>query len=88
MALYYFDIRKGTALMQDDEGSEFASQEAAAQGAARSAAEIGTDRLAKSDFSDVVVEVRDERNQRLCTVTASMKVDWHTPRPQPHSWSV
>lgn len=40
MALYYFDIRKGTDLMQDDEGSEFASQEAAAQGAARSAAEL------------------------------------------------
>lgn len=87
MALYYFDIRKGTDLMRDDEGSEFASPEAAAQGAARSAAEIGTGRLAKSDFSDVVIEVRDERNQRLCTVTASLKVDCHAPQPQPHSWS-
>ncbi|MBM6583034.1 hypothetical protein ILT44_22780 [Microvirga sp. BT689] len=76
--LYYFDIRKGTDLIRDDKGSEFASQEAAARGTARSAAEIGAGQLAKSDFSDVV-EVRDERNQRLCTVTASMKDDWHTP---------
>ncbi len=86
-ALYYFDISKGPDLMRDDEGSEFASPEAAAQGAARSAAEIGTGRLAKSDFSDVVIEVRDGRNQRLCTVTASMTVDWHAPQLQHHSWS-
>jgi hypothetical protein len=25
--------------------------------------------------------VRDERGQRVCTVTASMKIDWHAPRP-------
>ncbi|WP_376771024.1 DUF6894 family protein [Microvirga soli] len=80
-------MRKGTDLIRDDEGSEFASQEAGAQGTARATAEIGAGRLAKCDFSDVVVKVRDERNQRLSTVTASMKVDWHTPRPQPHSWS-
>ena len=85
MALYYFDIRKGTDLMRDDEGSEFASPEAAVQGAARSATEIGISRLAKSVLSDVVIEVRDGRNQRLCTVTASMTVDWRAPQLQPHS---
>jgi hypothetical protein len=46
-------------------------------GAARSAAEIGTGRLAKGDTSDVVIEVRDEHGQRVFTVTASMKIDWH-----------
>jgi len=85
MALYYFDIGRGTDFIQDDEGSDFATPEAAAQGAARSAAETGTGRLAKSDFSDVVIEVRDERSQRLRTVTASMRIDWQAPKPQPHS---
>jgi hypothetical protein len=50
-------------------------------GAARSAAEIGTSWLTRGDFSDVVIEVRDERGQRVCTVTASMKIDRHTPQP-------
>ena len=63
----------------DDEGAEFDSLEAAMQAAARSAAEIGTSRLAKGDTSDVVIEVRDEQNQRVCTVTASMKIERHGP---------
>jgi hypothetical protein len=76
MARYYFDLCEGTEFMRDDEGSEFDSLDAAVQGAARSAAEIGTGRLARGDLSDVVIEVRDER-QRVCTVRASMKVDRH-----------
>jgi hypothetical protein len=81
LARYYLDIRNGEQLLRDDEGTEFDSLDAAVQGAARSAAEIGTGRLAKGDTSDVVIEVRDERGQRVFTVTASMKIDWHAPRP-------
>jgi hypothetical protein len=74
--------------VRDDEGAEFDSLEAAVQAAARSAAEIGTSRLAKGDTSDVVIEVRDEQNQRVCTVTASMRIERHGPSHQePHSWS-
>ena len=52
------------------------------------AAEIGTNRLAKGDTSDVIIEIRDERNQRVCTVTASMKIERHNLRSQaPHPWS-
>jgi hypothetical protein len=51
------------------------------QGAARSATEIGTSRLAKGDTSDVVIEVRDQHNQRVVTVTASMTIEWHDPSP-------
>ncbi len=78
MPRYYFDILNGTDSVHDDEGTEFDSLDAAVHAAKRSAAEIGTNRLAKGDTSDVVIEVRDERNQRVCTVTASMKVDRHT----------
>ena len=81
LARYYLDIRNGEQLLRDDEGTEFDSLDAAVQGAVRSAAEIGTGRLAKGDTSDVVIEVRDEGGQRVFTVTASMKIDWHAPRP-------
>ena len=53
---------------RDDEGSDFHSLDAAVQAATRSPAEIGTDRLAKGDTSDVVIGVRDEHNQRICTI--------------------
>ena len=81
MARYYLDVYHGEQLMRDDEGSEFDSLDAAVQGAARSAAEIGTSWLAKGDTHDVVIEVRDERDQRVVTVTASMTIDRHNPLP-------
>jgi hypothetical protein len=85
---YYFDIHHGAHSVRDDQGAEFDSLDAAVQAATRSAAEIGTGRLAKGDTSDVVVGVRDERGQRVCTIKASMEIDWHVPRSQgPHPWS-
>jgi hypothetical protein len=73
---------------RDDEGTEFDDPDAAVQATARSAAEIGTGRLAKGDTSDVVIEVRDERGQRVCTVRASMTIEQHLPSPHnPHPWS-
>lgn len=81
MARYYIDIRDGKQLVRDDEGFEFDSPGAAMRAAARSATEIGTSKLAKGDTSDVVIEVRDEQDQRIVTVTASMKIEWHDPLP-------
>ncbi len=81
MARYYIDIRDGEQLVRDDEGFEFDSPGAAMRAAARSATEIGTSKLAKGDTSDVVIEVRDEQDQRIVTVTASMKIEWHDPLP-------
>ncbi|WP_457093055.1 DUF6894 family protein [Microvirga sp. P5_D2] len=73
--------------MHDDEGAEFDSLDSAVQAAARSA-EIGIGRLAKGDTRRIVIEVRDERGQRVCTVKASIEIDWHVPRSQgPHPWS-
>jgi hypothetical protein len=74
--------------VRDDEGTEFDSLDAAVQAAARSAAEIGTDRLAKGDTSDIVMVVRNEQNQQVCTVRASMEIKRHSPpRHDPHPWS-
>ena len=88
MARYYFDIQDGAQSVPDDEGAEFHSVDAAMQAAARSAAEIGTGRLAKGDTSDVVIKVRDERGQRVCTVRASMEIERHLPSTHnPHPWS-
>ena len=81
MTRYYLDIRDGEHLLRDDEGTAFDSLDAVMQGTARSAVEIGTGRLAKGNTSDVVIEVRDERGQRVLTVTASMKINWHIPQP-------
>ena len=83
MWLAYFDVRHGTDLLRDDEGAEFDSLDAAIRGAARSAAEIGTDRLARGDLSDVVIEIRDEHDQRVVTVTASMQIERHDLSSQP-----
>jgi hypothetical protein len=88
VARYYFNIHDGARSVQDDEGGEFNSLDAAVQAAARLAAEIGAGRLVKSDISDVVIGVRDERGQRVCTIRASMEINWHVPRPQAtHPWS-
>jgi hypothetical protein len=81
VARYYFDIQERAQVVHDDEGAEFDSLDAAIQGAAHSAAEIGTGRLAKGDTSDVVIAVRDEGGERVVTVTASMTIDRHTPQP-------
>jgi hypothetical protein len=88
VARYYFDIHDGAHSVRDDEGSDFRSLGAAVPAATRSAAEIGTDRLAKGDTSDVVISMRDEHNQPICTIRASMEINWHVPQPQaPHPWS-
>lgn len=89
MPCYYFDILNGTDYVHDDEGTEFDSLDAAVHAATRSVAEIGTGRLVRGDISDVIIKVRDERNQRVCNVTASMTIERHKPPSQDlHLWSV
>jgi len=83
VARYYFDIHDGAEFVRDEEGFEFDNLEAAVQAATHSAAEIGQDRLVKGDFSDVVIEVRDEHYQKVLTVTASMRINRHHPLPEP-----
>jgi hypothetical protein len=88
VARYYFDVQDGAQSVRDDDRAEFDSLDAAVQAATRSAAEIGTGRLARGDTRDVVIKVRDERGQRICTVKASMEIEWHVSHSQgPHPWS-
>jgi hypothetical protein len=88
VARYDFDILDGAQVVRDDEGAEFDSLDAAVQAAARAAAGIGQGRLARGESSEVVVEVRDERGQRVCTIRASMEIDWHVSRSHgPRPWS-
>jgi hypothetical protein len=78
MARFYFAIHSGTNLVRDDDGSEFASMDAAIQGAIASAGEFGRNLLAKGGTNDIVIQMRDEHDQPVCTVTASMKVERHS----------
>ena len=88
MVRYYFDLHDGAQSVRDDDGAEFDSLDTAVQAATRSAAEIGTNRLGSRDTRAVAIEVRDQRGQRVCTVRASMEIEWHVSRPQgPHPWS-
>jgi hypothetical protein len=81
VARYYIDVLDGGALFRDDVGTGFDSLDDAVQGAVLSVGEISKNKLVKGDTSDIVVQLRDERNQHVCTITASMKIDRHgSPR--------
>jgi hypothetical protein len=82
----YFDVREGTSVTSDEEGLEFDSLNAAEREAAATAAEIGRDRLPNGDSREVTVEVRNERRQRVLTITVSMNVDRVEPPPHPPRW--
>jgi hypothetical protein len=75
MGRYYFDVYDRAEFVRDEDGTAFDSLDAAAYAAARTAAEIGTGRLAKGDVSDVIIAVRDEREKRV--VTVSMRIERH-----------
>ncbi|MEZ0167117.1 hypothetical protein [Microvirga sp. TS319] len=83
MARYYFDIHDGMLFVRDDEGTEFKDLDTALRGAVQSAGELGRNKQAKGDTGDVVITVRDEENQRIFTVTASMRIEQHPVPPQP-----
>jgi hypothetical protein len=79
---FYIDVWQNGEVISDDDGYDFESLDAAVHAGARSAAEIGTSRLVRGDTSDVVIQVRDELSQQVCTVTASMKIDQHASSDQ------
>jgi hypothetical protein len=70
---FYFDVSTGDDFTRDDVGLELASLEAAEREAKRGAAEMGCDSLQK-DRPEISVQVRNERGERVLTVTVSMTV--------------
>ena len=82
MARYYLNVHDGGQSAHADEGSEFDSLDAAVQSALTSAGEIGRSLLGKGDTGNIVNKVRDEHTQRVCTVTASMRIDCHAAPPR------
>jgi hypothetical protein len=78
---FYFDIREGARFIPDETGLEFDSLDAAEREAASAAAEIGRDRLPKSDARDITVELKNEHRQRVLTVTISMEIHRVDPEP-------
>lgn len=65
MARYYFNHRDGDAFIQDDEGVELESLEAAATEAARALADCARDVLPRSIRRELTIEVGDEDKQPL-----------------------
>ena len=83
MPHFYFDVREGAQFIPDDEGLEFDTLDAAEYEAARTAAEIGRDRLPKGGAREVTVELKNEHRQRVITGTVSMHLDRVDPSPVP-----
>lgn len=83
MPRFYFDVREGEKFTSDDEGLVFDSLDAAEREAAEAAADIGRDRLPRSEARAVTVEVRNEHRQRVLTVTVSMEIHRVNPAPKP-----
>jgi hypothetical protein len=83
MPRFYFDVREGATFIPDEEGLEFESLDAAEYEAARTAAEIGRDRLPKGEIRDVTIELKNEHRQRVLTVTVSMEIHLVDPEPLP-----
>ncbi|MBM6593750.1 DUF6894 family protein [Microvirga pudoricolor] len=74
MPRFYFDVRESTRFVPDREGIDFHTLDQAEHEAARRAAEIGRDRLPKSDAREVVIDVRDQNHQRVLVIKISMEV--------------
>jgi hypothetical protein len=73
---FYFDVREGGTLTQDQEGLDLADLDAAEREAVQAAAEIGNDILPKRHAPEIRVEVRDEHGQYVLSVAVTMSVEW------------
>jgi hypothetical protein len=82
MPRYYLHVHDGVTLIPDEDGLEFETLTAAEYAAARMAADIGLRKLPTGEDCQVIVEVRDERHQRVVTMTVSMRIDRLTRPPQ------
>jgi phage terminase Nu1 subunit (DNA packaging protein) len=66
------DVREGSCFWPDDEGSDFADLEAAEHEATVTAISIGRELLRHGNECALTVEVRDDRGERVTTVTMTV----------------
>ena len=73
MPLYFFHVRTGNRLSEDEDGAEFADLAAVEEEARASVLEIAQYTI-EGDIDSVSVEVRDEDGEHVLTATASIAV--------------
>jgi hypothetical protein len=71
---FYFDTQEGATFTLDDEGVEFSDLDDAERAAAVAAAEMARDCLPKGGDRDLTIEVRDEYQKHVLTVTVAMTI--------------
>ena len=82
MPRYYFDVCEGVRFIPDDEGFELDGPQVAERMAMRAAADMARDSLPKGDADDVAVEVHDQDDKRVLTVTVAMRVERAVLKPR------
>ncbi len=81
MPRFFFDLREDGNFVTDDEGQECADLDAAERVACETAAEVGRDTFAETPERKVIIEVSNDRRQRVLVATASLQVERLDPGP-------
>jgi uncharacterized protein DUF6894 len=74
MPQYFFDVRDRGQLFADEEGQELPDVASAEIEAAEAAMAIGRDLLPTRHGGELVVEVRNERRERVLTVNVELHI--------------
>jgi hypothetical protein len=81
MPRFYFDMREDGTFLCDEEGEEHPDLDAAERAACETAAELGRSKLPSGETRKVIIEVRNERKQRVLTATVRLEVNRVDPPP-------
>lgn len=84
MPRFYFDLREGPRFVPDADGTELDGLEAAKCHAADLAAEIIRDLPLRPAGHVVIIEVCNDRKQRMLSMTVSLAIERPDPN-QPHT---
>jgi len=85
MPRFFFHLANGSGFVEDEEGAELETLEAARQQALTAIRDIMATELKRGDISlGSVIEIEDEKRQQLMTIPFSDAVKITTERPQQH----
>ena len=77
---YFFDTDDGDQRSEDEQGLEFADDEAARREAIAALPEMARDKLPNGDHRDFSVRVRDEAGNVIYTACLALNGEWHVSR--------